>query len=54
MNETDIRINATLQEIAAQRSILGDRGANLAAELAALKAENAELKKKLAELGKSA
>lgn len=56
MNETAdvIRANAIIQEISSQRAILGNRAAELAAELAVVKVENAALRKRLAELEKPA
>lgn len=52
MNETAevIRANAMLDELSAQRTVLGNRAAELAGLNAILKAENAALRKKLEEL----
>jgi len=43
LNTTEIKVNATIAELRAQRDALGDRAANLAAELAVAKAEKALL-----------
>lgn len=47
MNELEARVNAMLQEMQAQRDILGLRAANLAAELATAKVRIAELEAQL-------
>lgn len=52
MNANEIRVNAMLQELAIQRSVMGDRAANLAADNAVLRAEVDGLKKRVAELEK--
>ena len=54
MNETAdvIRINAMIQELSTQRSIAGNRAAELAGANAILKAENEALRKRLEELEK--
>lgn len=52
MNDLEIRANAIGHELAMQRSMLGDRAANLAADNAELRAENAALKKRVADLEK--
>lgn len=43
LNTTDIQINAIIAELRAQRELAGDRAANIAAELAVVKAEKALL-----------
>lgn len=43
MNKTEIQVNAIIAELRAQRNELGDRAANLAAELAVVKSEKALL-----------
>jgi hypothetical protein len=53
MSEIERRANAMLQEIAAQRIMLGDRAVNLAGDNALLRAEIDDLKSKLAELEKN-
>jgi len=45
---TDQEINAMLQEISIQRNSMGDRAAQLAAELAKANAKIAELEKQIA------
>lgn len=50
MNANEIRVNAMLQELAIQRSVMGDRAANLAADSAMLRAEVEKLRKRVAEL----
>ena len=45
---TDQEINAMLQEISIQRNSMGDRAAQLAAELAKANAKIAELEKRIA------
>lgn len=52
MNSMEVRVSAIVQELANQRSALGERAANMAADLAEALAENAELKKRIAELEK--
>lgn len=39
INKTEIQVNAAIAELRAQRDMLGDRAANLAAELATERAE---------------
>lgn len=51
MNE-DKAINAVIAELESQRTMLGNRAAQIAAANAVLAAENAELKKRIAELEK--
>lgn len=43
MNKTEIQVNAIIAELRAQRNEAGDRAANIAAELAVVKAEKALL-----------
>lgn len=43
MNKTEIQVNAIIAELRAQRNELGDRAANLAAELAVERSEKALL-----------
>lgn len=43
LNKTEIQVNAIIAELRAQRNEAGDRAANLAAELAVVKAEKALL-----------
>ena len=43
LNKTEIQVNAIIAELRAQRDQLGDRAANLAAELAVSKADKALL-----------
>jgi len=51
MNEMEIRFNALLQELQAQRDVLGARAANCAAENAILKQKIADLELALKEAG---
>lgn len=48
--DTEKRLNAYLQELAAQRGLLGDRALDLAAMLAEARERIAELEKEAAEL----
>lgn len=48
----DKAMNALLTELEAQRTLLGNRAAQIAAANAVLAAENADLKKRIAELEK--
>lgn len=50
MTNVDIRIQAMLSEISAQRDMLGSRAANFAAANAMLQAKVTELEKRVAEL----
>lgn len=43
INKTEIQVNAIIAELRAQRNELGDRAANLAAELAVERSEKALL-----------
>lgn len=43
LNKTEIQVNAIIAELRAQRNEAGDRAANIAAELAVVKAEKALL-----------
>lgn len=45
MNEQEVRMNAAIQELAAQNSALTNRAVALAADLAIAKAELEEMKK---------
>lgn len=44
-NDIEIRANAIIQELSAQRGLMADRAAALAAQIAILSAENESLKK---------
>ena len=52
MNNLELRVQAICQELANQRSILGERAANFAADNAELRAEVEALKARIAELEK--
>lgn len=54
MNDLEIRGNAMLLELAAQRAALGDRAANLAADNALLRVQIEALKARVGELEKQA
>jgi len=50
LNKTEIQVNAIIAELRAQRNDAGDRAANLAAELAVVKAEKALLEAQVKDL----
>ena len=50
LNKTEIQVNAIITELKAQRDTLGDRAANLAAELAVEKAEKSLLEARVKNL----